>query len=200
VITDMSQPLGRAVGNANEMVESIGLLRGGGPPDLRSLVLRLGEDMLLAGGVAADREEARARLELSITSGEALAKLAETVEAQGGDPAVLHDPGRFPTASGEHVVTARHPGHVQRADALDIAVGALRLGAGRERKEDDIDPAAGILVEVKVGDRVDAGDPLARVAWNDRERLDAALPSIERAFEIGEQPRPPVTLIYEEVR
>jgi pyrimidine-nucleoside phosphorylase len=200
VITDMNQPLGRAVGNANEMVESIEVLRGGGPPDLRALVLRLGEDMLLAGGAAGGRDEARSRLERAVESGEALAKLVETVEAQGGDPAVIHDPGGFPTAAGEHVVTAPRPGFVHAADALGIAVGALRLGAGRERKEDDIDPSAGVLVEVKIGDRVDAGDPLARIAWNDRERLAAAVTAIEPAFEIGDEPRPPATLIYEEVR
>ncbi|NQV06553.1 thymidine phosphorylase [bacterium] len=196
VLTDMSQPLGRAVGNANEMVESIEVLHGGGPADLVEVTYRLGEEMLLMGGITDERAEARRRLEAVVSSGAAFEKLVEVVEAQGGDPAVLHDPSLFPTAANEHVVTAGAPGFVAAADALDIGVGALRLGAGREAKSDVIDPGVGITVEVNVGDEVSAGDALARIAWNDDAALAATLPLVERAFSITDGPvsAPPMIL------
>jgi len=199
VLTDMNQPLGRAVGNANEMAESVEVLRGGGPGDLVEVVERLGAEMLVQGGITADRDEARSLLRDAVASGAAFDKLVEVVEAQDGDPSVLHDPGLFPTASREHVVTSPRPGFVARADALDIGVAALRLGAGREAKEDGIDPAVGISVEVNVGDEVAAGQPLARIAWNDQGRLDVARPLVERAFVIDEQAPDVPPLVYEEV-
>ncbi len=199
VLTDMNQPLGRAVGNANEMVESIEVLHGGGPTDLLEVVYRLGSEMLVVTGTAEDRAEARARLEQAVADGSAFDKLVEVVEAQGGDTGHLHHPERFPTADHEHLITASRSGFVSTVDALDIGVGALRLGAGRERTDDGIDPAVGVVVEAKVGDRVSTGDPLARVSWNDRSRFDAALPVIERAFTISDAPPAATALIHEEI-
>jgi pyrimidine-nucleoside phosphorylase len=199
VLTDMNQPLGRTVGNANEMVESVEVLRGGGPPDLLEVVYRLGEEMLLAAGAVADRATARRRLRDSIASGAAFDKLVEVVTAQGGDPAPLYDPDLFPAADHRHEITAPCGGAIVRADALDIAIGALRLGAGRERKEDTIDPAVGIELAVKVGDPVEAGATLARVDWNDAGRLETALPLIEGAFAVEEVLGEPLPLIYEEI-
>ena len=97
------------------------------------------------------------------------------------------------------MIVAPDAGYVSRADALDIGMGALRLGAGRERKEDDIDPGVGVVVEVKVGDRVEEGTVLARAAWNDSDRLEAARPLLERAFSIEASPPATTTLVYEEV-
>ncbi|MBS1195943.1 MAG: pyrimidine-nucleoside phosphorylase [Actinobacteria bacterium] len=199
VLTDMSQPLGREVGNACEVAEAVEVLRGKGPADLVEVTYRLCEEMLLAGGVSTDRAVARARLERAVASGAALAKLAEVVEAQGGDPAVIHDPSLLARAPEEHTVTAPLSGYLARADALDIGVAGVRLGAGRERKEDPIDPGVGITVLAKVGDPVEADQPLARLAWADPGRLAQALPLVERAFAISKEPVAPPPLIHGEV-
>jgi pyrimidine-nucleoside phosphorylase len=199
VLTDMSQPLGREVGNACEVAEGIEVLRGGGPADLLEVTYRLAEEMLLLGGISADRADARARLEKAVASGAAFAKLVEVVEAQGGDPAVIHDPARLARAPHEQVFTSPRDGYLARVDALDIGVAAVRLGAGRERKEDPIDPGVGISVLAKVGDRVGAGQPLARLAWADPGRRDEALLLVERAFAVVEEPVAPPPLIHGEV-
>ncbi len=198
VLTDMNQPLGRMVGNSNEIAESVEVLRGEGPRDVVEVVYRLGEEMLMIAGIESKRGDARRRLEDAVSSGAALEKLEQVTIAQGGDPAVLHDLSLLPHAGNEHVVIAREPGFVARIDALDIGNAALRLGAGRERKEDEIDPAVGLAVEVKVGDEVAAGQPMARIYWNEEARLAAALPMIEGAFEVSPELGTP--LIYGEVR
>jgi thymidine phosphorylase len=198
VLTDMNQPLGRMVGNANEIEESIEVLHGGGPRDLVEVVYRLGEEMLVLSGVESNRADARLRLEAAVSSGAAFEKFEQVVVAQGGDPAVLHDPSLLPRAGNEHVIRAMEPGFIARIDAFDIGMAGLRLGAGRERKEDDVDPAVGMAIEVKVGDEVSAGQALARVYWNEETRLADALPMIEGAFEVSQQRGIP--LVYGEVR
>ncbi len=199
LLTDMNQPLGCEVGNACEVVESVEVLKGGGPPDLIEVTYRLGEEMLVLGGIAPDRAEARARLERAVASGAAFEKLVEVVAAQGGDPAVIHDPTLLPTAPHHHEITAARSGYLTRCDALDLGVAAMRLGAGRERKEDAIDPGVGLRVLAKVGDPVEAGQPLVRLAWSDPDRLATALPLAERALEIGEERVAPPPLIHGEV-
>ncbi len=198
VLTDMNQPLGRMVGNATEIAESIEVLHGGGPPDLVEVVYRLGEEMLMLAGISSERADARRRLEQAVSSGAAFEKLQQVTVAQGGDPAVLLDPSLLPQAENEHIVRATKGGYVVRVDAFEIGTAALRLGAGRERKEDDIDPSVGIAVEAKTGDEVTAGQALARIFWNDGSRLADALPLTESAFEISEQRGSP--LVYGEVR
>ncbi len=198
IITDMNQPLGHMVGNANEIEESLDVLRGGGPEDLVEIVYRLGEEMLLLAGTESTRADARLRLERAVASGDAMARFEKVVEAQGGDPAALHDRSLLAHADNEHVIRAAHAGYVTRVDAFDIGTAALRLGAGRERKEDSIDPAVGIAVEAKVGDEVSAGQALARLAWNDETRLAAALTLTEGAFEVSEHRG--ARLVYGEVR
>jgi thymidine phosphorylase len=195
----MNQPLGREVGNACEVAESVEVLQGGGPADLLEVTYRLGEEMLLLGEAAADRAEARARLEQAVASGAAFEKFVEVVAAQGGDPGVLHDPSRLPAAPHHHEVTAARGGYLTRCDALDLGVAAMRLGAGRERKEDAIDPGVGLRVLAKVGDPVEAGQPLVRLAWADPARLAQALPLVQRALEIGEERVAPPPLIHGEV-
>ena len=199
LLTDMNQPLGAEVGNACEVVESVEVLRGGGPADLVEVTYRLGEEMLVLGGVAADRAAARARLQGAVASGAAFEKLVEVVEAQGGDPAVIHDPSLLPVAPHHHEVPAARSGYLTRCDALDLGVAAMRLGAGRERKEDAIDPGVGLRVLAKVGDPVEKGQPLVRLAWADSRRLAQALPLVERALEIGEERVAPPPLIHGEV-
>jgi len=200
LLTDMDQPLGAEVGNANEIAESLAVLRGGGPPDLVALVLRLGEEMLLLGGVAADREEARDRIEETIGSGRALATFRRVVAAQGGDPAVVDDPALLPLATGIHHVTSRRAGFVHRCDAATVGRAAVRLGAGRERKEDRVDPGVGITVHAKRGDRVASGDLLATVRFSDPDRLEACRALLEEAWVVDVDPPRPRPLFLGEVR
>jgi len=200
IITDMSQPLGRQVGNANEIAESVEVLVGGGPPDLLDVTFRLGEEMLLLAGITATAEEARLRLEKTITSGSAFEKLIEVAVAQGGDPAVLENPALLARAPEEAVLSAPGSGYLSRADALAIGIAATRLGAGRERKDDEIDPGVGITVMAKIGDPVQRGEPLARIAWSDRGRFERAFALLEGAFAISDEPVEPPQLIQGEVR
>ncbi|MEE8332091.1 MAG: thymidine phosphorylase [Acidimicrobiia bacterium] len=198
ILTDMNQPLGRMVGNANEIIESVDVLRGSGPQDLTEIIYRLGEEMLLLAANESTRADARLRMERAVSSGAAMEKFEQIVVAQGGDPAVLHDTSLLAHANNEHVIHATHSGYITRVDAFGIGTAALQLGAGRERKEDDIDHGVGIAVEVKTGDEVTAGQALARLAWNDESRLAAALPLTEGAFEVSENRGTP--LVYGEVR
>jgi len=200
LITDMSQPLGAAVGNANEIAESVEVLRGGGPSDLVEITYRLGVEMLLMAGVAGDRAAARVQMQRAVSDGRAFAKLEEVVVAQGGDPAVLHDTSLLASAPEETVVTAARGGVVTRCDALDLGVAAVRLGAGRATKEEQIDPGVGFTVCAKVGDEVAPGDPLVRIRWREQRRLAEAMPLVERAVVIGDGPATPPPLVHEEVR
>ncbi len=199
-LTDMDQPLGTEVGNANEMLESIAILRGEGPPDTTELTYRLGEEMLILGGVASDRSEARARLEEAVTSGSGLEVFARVIEAQGGDPAVLDNPSLLPSADRVHTVVADRDGFVERCDALAVGRAAVRLGAGRQAKEDDIDPGVGITIHAKVGAAVAPGDALGTVRYNTDSQLAACLPVLESAWIVNDEPRPPRPLILGEVK
>jgi pyrimidine-nucleoside phosphorylase len=200
ILTDMSQPLGWEIGNACEIAESVEVLRGGGPADLLEVTYRLGEEMLVLAGLAADRAGARRSLEDAVTSGAAFEKLLEVVAAQGGDPAVLEDPVLLPRAPHTASVTAPVSGFIGRCDALDLGVAAMRLGAGRETKEDTIDPGVGITVRVKVGERVEAGRPLAELRYSDEARLSTAKPLAERAFAVYPTPVDPPTMIHGDVK
>ncbi|MBI5156759.1 MAG: thymidine phosphorylase [Acidimicrobiia bacterium] len=199
LITDMSQPLGRAVGNANEIAESLEVLRGGGPADLVEITHQLGVAMLLAGGVAPDPDAAQRMLHAAVASGNAFAKFEEVVIAQGGDPAVLHDPSLLPSAPEEAVVTAPRDGIVQRCDALLLGVAAVRLGAGRMTKEEAVDPGVGFIVCVKVGDVVSAGDPLIRIRWRHPGRLAEARSLVDHAIVLGDTAAFPPPLVHERV-
>jgi pyrimidine-nucleoside phosphorylase len=198
-LTDMDQPLGREVGNANEMVESIAILQGEGPPDTTELTMVLGAEMLVLAGVAAGRSDARARLEAAVHSGAGLDVFAKVITAQGGNPAVLDDPTLLPAAAHTHTVTALRDGYVERCDALAVGRSAVRLGAGRQAKEDAIDPGVGITVHAKVGDAVAAGDPIATVRYNTEHQLNACLPVLESAWVLSETPQQPIPLILGEV-
>lgn len=200
LLTDMSQPLGREIGNASEMMESLDVLAGGGPRDLVEITYRLGVEMLLLGGMADDADDARRKLETALSSGRAMEIFAGVITAQGGDAGVIDDRSKLPSASSHHEVVAERSGFVVACDALDLGLASVRLGGGRAKKEDDVDPGVGITVECKIGDEVAAGDLLARIAYNDAGRLESALPMITRAFRIDDTPAESLRLILGEVR
>jgi pyrimidine-nucleoside phosphorylase len=198
LLTRMDEPLGRAVGNALEVEEAIALLRGAGPADLREVTVELTAEMLVLGGVARDREDGRARVARAISDGSGLAKLEEIVAAQGGDPAAVRDPGRLPRAASTYEVPAPRAGFVTAIDAEAIGLAAVALGAGRARVDDRVDPAAGLVVARKIGDRVEAGEPLCTIHPGARaEPRDLIAARIQGAYALGPAAPPPAPLVLE---
>ena len=173
-LSDMDLPLGYAIGNALEVREAFDVLRGGGPADLREVCVTLASHMLaLSLGVTTQEGEKMA--EDAITSGRALAKAAEWIEAQGGDARVLENDDLLPLRATESVLLAKEDGYLSHMDAEGIGIAAMQLGAGRMRKEDQIDPAAGIVLERKTGDYLQKGEPIARLYSNlDSDAREAA--------------------------
>ena len=186
IITAMDAPLGCAVGNALEVIECIEVLKGRGPADLVEVSLELAERMLLLGKVAPDRPDAKRRVAEARASGAGLERFRRIIEGQGGDPRVVDDYGRLPQVPGRHEVTADRGGYVVRLDAELVGRASVALGAGRDRIEDSIDPAVGIVVRATVGDRVGAGDPVLELHYRDPGRLNAALALLARAVTIGD--------------
>ncbi len=182
----MDAPLGCAVGNALEVIESLEALKGRGPGELMDLSIELAARMLLLGGVAVDRPDAERRVRQAIASGSALARFQSIVESQGGDPRVVDDYGRLPTASGRHPVPADRSGYVTGLDAELIGRASVALGAGRDRVEDAVDPAVGITVVARIGHRVSGGDPVLTLHYRSAARLDAALPLARSAIHVGD--------------
>ena len=197
VMTAMDEPLGRAVGNALEVAESVECLRGSGPPDLMEVTYALGEQMLVLAGSARNAAAARVRLERSVSSGDALEKFREVVAAQGGDPRVADDPSVMAAAEMRAPVPSPSDGWVRKVDALGVALAALRLGAGRARAEDGIDPAVGVAGLVKVGQRVAKGQALCLVHANDKGRLGEARAILARAIVVGSRPAKPAPRVGE---
>jgi pyrimidine-nucleoside phosphorylase/thymidine phosphorylase len=200
LLTDMSQPLGRAVGNALEVVETIDLLRGGGPPDLREVTVALTAEMLLLGGVAPDAAAARVAVEAAIADGRGLAKLEEIVRAQGGDARAIADPERLPQVprARRWDLAAPAAGVLEAVDAEAIGLAAVALGAGRSRVEDTVDPAVGLVVHRRIGDRVERGEPLCTVHEGERsEARPRVAARLEAAFRVGPGPAAPPPLVVE---
>jgi len=189
VLTQMDEPIGRMVGNAMEVAESIDILRGQGPADTRELTVRLGAEMLLLSGVTSDEADAVARIETSLSDGSALDIFRKLVEAQGGDPAVVDDPEKvLPKAQHRVPVAASADGFVGSIGARDVGIAGLVLGAGRRNKEDSIDPGVGIEIAARVGDRVAKGEPLVYLHHNG-VGVDRAQELITGAYDItDEQP------------
>lgn len=188
VISDMDQPLGRAVGNALEVKEAIDTLKGEGPEDFTRLCMTLGVQMLLAGEKAKDSVEAERKLQQVIADGSALHKLAEFVSAQGGDERAVYDPSLLPAAQLQIPVVSLKSGYVQKIACDEIGICSLILGGGRETKESTIDLSVGILLEKKVGDYVQKGEPLAWIHANDPEKADAAKQRFLKAYCISQDP------------
>ncbi len=195
LLTDMSQPLGREVGNANEIHESVDVLRGDGPKDVTNLTLSLGEVMLELAGIEGGRD----LLDEAIVTGRALQKLLDVVEAQGGNPSVLEDPSLLPVAQHTEQFTASRSGYVSRCDPRIIGLAAMRLGAGRRHKDESIDHSVGITVEAKIGDRVEAGDLLALVHHNSPDEYAGHEAHLQSAWEITDEAPVEPSLIIERI-
>lgn len=199
-LTNMDEPLGNEVGNANELAESLDVLRGDGPADVVELVMTLGAEMLVLGNAAPTHEDARERLQRTLDDGSALGIFRDVVIAQGGDPAVIDDPALLPAAPHREVIAASASGHVTRCDALSIGVGAVRLGAGRLQISDDVDHGVAITIHKKHGDPVVTGEPLATVRYTDHDRFEAAVDLLASAWSIHPDDPGPVPLVFETVR
>lgn len=196
VISDMNQPLGFAVGNALEVKEAIETLAGNGPKDLTELALAIGARMLMLGGLASSVDEGRGRLEEIIASGKAVEKLAQMVQAQGGDKRDVYEPDRLPKAELTAQVTAKQEGYLAGIDAETVGHASVVLGAGRLTKEMPIDLAVGIVLHKKRGDQVRAGEPLATLHANDERLLQNALQEMDEAFVYSSEQPPEQPLIY----
>ena len=184
VVSDMDQPLGRAVGNALEVKEALDTLRGQGPEDFTELCMTLGTQMLLAGGVASEETEAKAMLEDAIASGRALEKFGEFIEAQGGNKEDVYHPEHLPQASIQEEVPAPCTGVITHIRCDEIGMVSLILGGGRETKESAIDLSVGLILHKKRGDRVEKGESLAVLHANSREKLEEAKKRFLAAYTI----------------
>ena len=196
-ITEMGQPLGKAVGNSIEVIEAIETLKGKGPSDITHLAEKLSGIMVYLGGKAKTPEEGMEMTAAALRDGRGLAKFREFVRAQGGDPKVTEDYSVFPQHSLTKQLRAGEGGYVQKIEAKRIGLASQHTGAGRATKEDDIDLSAGIYVCRKIGDKVEPGDVLAEFYGNDENKLTNAVKEASKAFSIGESAAEPPALIKE---
>jgi pyrimidine-nucleoside phosphorylase len=190
LLTNMDEPLGRTIGNALEVQEAVEMLRGSAPADYTALTLELAIEMLLQGKAANTRLEALEKLKAAIRTGAAERKLKEIVEAQGGDASAIDDLARLPRARSRRDVQAQAEGFVASIDAESIGLAAMALGAGRAKASDGIDPAVGLVLQRKVGDRVGQGEPLATIHYNEEGRLSEAIERVRQAIRLRPD-RPP---------
>ncbi len=200
VLSDMNQPLGRAVGNALELKEALDALHGHGPRDFVEHCLTVAGQMLILGGKAQDEEEARAILLEVLRSGQGLAKFKEWIAAQGGNLAAVEDPSRLPQATIIEDVPAPRSGYVASMDAMEVGLAATLLGAGRAKKGDPIDHAVGVVLRAKIGDDVKGGEPLLTIHANDDHKLAQARERLLAAYTWSEEPVQAPPLLYEIIR
>jgi pyrimidine-nucleoside phosphorylase len=187
LITDMDQPLGNKIGNALEVIEVVEVLRGGGPEDLRELCLELAAWMLHLGGVVKTVAEGKRRSAELISSGKALDKFRQMVELQGGNVGVIDDTKRLPQARHTLQVSSAKAGYLAAMQCEQIGTACVILGGGRERKEDSVDPAVGIVLNKKVGDRVAVGEPLATIYYNAEAQAARARQLIEASCVVTDE-------------
>ncbi|EMW6307409.1 pyrimidine-nucleoside phosphorylase [Enterococcus faecium] len=195
VISDMSEPLGEAIGNSLEVVEAIETLQGNGPEDLVEMCYALGSQMVVLAGKAKIIDEARTLLQEALESGKALAKFKEMIQNQGGDPTIVEQPERILTARYTMELPAKQSGVVSKIVANELGIAAMMLGAGRKTKEDDIDHAVGLKLHKKIGDTVTKGESLLTIYSNDKE-ISSVIELLYKNIEIGESAMKP-TLIHD---
>jgi pyrimidine-nucleoside phosphorylase/thymidine phosphorylase len=182
LITDMEQPLGRAAGHSLEVIECVEALGGGGPQDLRELSVELSAWMFFLGGRSTSVDEGRRLAAEMIASGKAKAKFREVVRLQGGDARAIDEPGRLPKAKGKVDVVSPKAGFVAGTQCEQLGVACAVLGGGRERKEDTIDPAVGLVFHKKIGERVEKGEALCTLHYNAENRLEEAKKLVEQSY------------------
>ncbi len=199
LITDMNQPLGYAIGNALEVMEVSQTLHNEGPEDLRRLSVELASRMIFLGRITKTLEEARELAEKKLSDGSAYKKFRQVVEAQGGNPQALEKFELLPNATGMREITTSRAGYVSGINAEDIGRASTMMGAGRERKEDTVDHAVGVILEVKMGEKVDAGAVLCRLYYTQETSLEEAAETVEDAFRISSQKPDERELILEVV-
>lgn len=199
VLSDMNQPLGKAVGNALEVKEAIATLQGHGPEDFVYLCVDAVGIMLEQAGVVKTREEGEELGRKAIANGQGFEKLCQMVEAQGGDVSYIRDPGKFPLARHIIPVISHHEGFVGHIDSLAIGIGAMKLGAGREKMDDVIEMSAGIVLEKKVGDYVAEGDVLCYL-HTEKEDCNEVYHEVRHAFELVDNPIKPEPLIADYIK
>jgi pyrimidine-nucleoside phosphorylase/thymidine phosphorylase len=197
LITRMDQPLGLAVGNAVEVAESIQCLKGEGPADLMEVSIELAAEMVLMASLATSLEQARALCQKTIVDGSALDRFRKLVEAQGGNPRTVDNPSLLPAPKSRMEIPSPGSGIVQRVLARPIGHATMLLGAGRARAEDAIDPAVGVWLHKKMGDRVEKGEPLCTLLLNHSKASDDSLGMIRDAYQIGHDPVTVPSLIVE---
>lgn len=193
IISDMSQPLGRAIGNALELQEAIDTLKGQGPDDLTELVLTLGSQMVVLAGKASTLDEARQLLESAIHTGQALEKFKTFISNQGGDASIVDHPEQLPRARYQIHFQAQKDGMITEMIANEIGVASMMLGAGRQTKEDVIDLGVGIVLNKKVGDRVTKGDSILTIHSN-KENVDEILDKLQESITIEEKGEVPILI------
>jgi pyrimidine-nucleoside phosphorylase/thymidine phosphorylase len=187
LITDMSQPLGYAIGNALEVMEASQTLQNGGPADLTRLSIELAARMIFLGKKAATLDDARRTAEKHLVDGSGYRKFKQVIQAQGGNPQALDKFELLPNATGVREITSPRAGYVSVIDANLIGTTSAMIGAGRDRKEDAIDPAVGVILEVKTGEKVDAGSVLCRIYYTSEDNVEEAAELVEDAFRISAQ-------------
>ena len=194
LITEMDRPLGLAIGNALEVSESLEVLQGRGPEDLKEVCIELASNMLMLGGKG-DLDHCRKLALQAVSDGSAFRKFAGMIQRQGGDPAIAENPSRLPQASVQTEWRADRAGYIHLMQAERLGMASMALGAGRKTKNDAIDPAAGIVLLKKTGDRVENGDPLAVLHTSDKTKIDAAIEILKSSLLIKEEPAEPRPLI-----
>jgi pyrimidine-nucleoside phosphorylase len=199
IVTDMSQPLGHEVGNANEIREAIEVLRGNGSEDETTVALTIASHMTILGGAFSDFETAYKELNNIISSGRAISKLKELISIQGGNADIIDNTDRLPQSKFHVEVKATSEGYVEEIDAESIGIAAMLLGAGRKTKEDKIDFAAGITMVKKVGDKVNSGDTICMLHTNFDECSEAEVVA-KNAFSFSEALPKKITYIYDVIK
>jgi pyrimidine-nucleoside phosphorylase len=188
LVSNMDEPLGHAIGNSLEVIEAIETLQGNGPNDLVDVCLKLGAIILVMAQVVDDHLEAEKLLQQQLHNGKALEKFKEFIASQGGDANQVDNPSTLPRASHSFAFNSKQTGYVSHLDAETIGTTAMLLGAGRKTKEDSIDLAAGIYLHKKIGDRVQQGETLATLYYNDAQKLPEALESMKNAYRFTDTP------------
>lgn len=198
-LSNMNQPLGYKIGNWLEVEESIDALNGDGPDDVMSVTHQLAGTMIYLGGKASSITEGIEKSRQAIAGGDAMATWKKLVEAQGGDSGLMDDPGKYPKTDYEFGIKAQRDGYVEAMDAYEIGMASVELGAGRRRKEDAIDPAAGMVLSKKIGDPVKKGETIATGFTNNKQAIDTVTGSFTQAVTIGNEKPEPIQMITHKV-